>query len=74
MPEINLSNQAGRDASVSIEHIARTETVRWLDDQGRQASGIRVLKAPIQKSIEFLTREFGDLDGVAEAMIESDPR
>ena len=73
MPEINLSNEAGRDASVSIEHIARTETVRWLDEQGRQASGIRVLKAPIQKSVEFLTREFGDLDGVAEALIQGDP-
>ena len=73
MPEINLSNEAGRDASVNLENIAKTETVRWLDDQGRQASGIRVLKAPIQRGIHFLQKEFGDLESISEALIQGDP-
>lgn len=73
MPEIHLSNEAGRDASVNLEIIARTEPVRWLDDQGRQASGIRVLKSPIQRNVDALVRQFGDLDAVAQALVTGDP-
>lgn len=73
MAEINLSNEAGRDASVNLENVGKTETVRWLDDQGRQAAGIRVLKAPIQRNIEALVKQYGDLDLVAQALVDGDP-
>lgn len=73
MAEINLSNEAGRDASVNLETIVQNRSVRWLDEQGRQASGIRVLKAPINRGIFALQKKYGDLNGVANALVEEDP-
>lgn len=73
MAEINLSNEAGRDAGVNLETITKMKSVRWLDDQGRQATGVRVLKAPIKHGMHSLQEKFGDLNAVADALVESDP-
>ena len=35
MPEINISNSAGRDAVVTLENVTQPLKVRWLDDKGR---------------------------------------
>ncbi len=73
MPEINLTNEAGRDASVNLENIGLNESVRWLDEEGRQASGIRVLKSPISHNIVALVNQYGDLELVATALVDGDP-
>ena len=64
MAEINLSNEAGRDASVNLEFVGKPDFVRWLDDQGRQASRVRVLKAPISRNVDSLIEQHGDLDAL----------
>ncbi len=73
MPEINVSNSAGRDAIVSLENVNRPMQVRWLDAQGRQASSIRVLKSTVDHGIDALLETEGSLQKVGDALIEGDP-
>ena len=51
MPEINLSNQAGRDAVVNMENVGIPLQVRWLDTKGRQARNVRLLKSLVAGTI-----------------------
>jgi hypothetical protein len=73
MGQINICNSAGRDALVTAENLAAVLKVRWCDDQGRQASSVRLLKAPVEKDVASLQSQFGDLGGVAKALIDNDP-
>ncbi len=73
MPEINISNSAGRDAVVTMETVTAPQRVRWLDDQGRQASTVRVLKATIDLDIDALVELFGSLADVGQALVDGDP-
>lgn len=73
MNEINIANSAGRDARVLIESVRSRLNIRWVDDQGRQASAVRVLKATIEHDAVALARKFGGMDKVAGALVEGDP-
>jgi hypothetical protein len=73
MGQINICNSAGRDALVTAENVGVAVKVRWLDDHGRQASSVRLLKAPVEKDVASLQSQFGELGLVAKALIESDP-
>ena len=73
MAQINICNSAGRDALVTADNMAAGLKVRWVDDQGRQASSVRLLKAPVEKDVASLQSQFGDLGRVANALIETDP-
>lgn len=73
MAEINLANSAGLDAVVTTETVGSPLKVRWVDDQGRQASSMRMLKAPIDRDAEALKASYGELGDVATALIEGDP-
>lgn len=73
MGTINICNSAGRDALVTTENLTAALRVRWLDEQGRQANSVRFLKAPIERDIESLQAQFGDLGRVAAALIDEDP-
>ena len=73
MPGINLSNPAGRDAVVNTSSVRPTESVRWLDDQGRQVNSVRFLKATLDNDVSTLLEKHGHLSNVAEALIDGDP-
>jgi hypothetical protein len=73
MGQINIANSAGRDAIVTAENLGAVLKVRWCDDQGRQANSVRLLKAPVEKDVASLQSRFGDLRGVANALIDNDP-
>lgn len=73
MPEINISNSAGRDAIVTMETVTTPVRVRWLDDQGRQANSIRVLKSTLDLDIDALVESSGSVSQVSEALIHGDP-
>ena len=74
MPEINISNSAGRDAVVTMETVSTPVRVRWLDEQGRQANSIRVLKSTLDLDIGALTEQVGgEVRNVGAALIEGDP-
>ncbi len=73
MPEINISNSAGRDAVVNMETVHSPQRVRWLDAQGRQANNIRVLKSTIDRDLDALLEQQGELSNVGQALIDGDP-
>jgi hypothetical protein len=58
---------------VTAENLGAAIKVRWLDDRGRQANSMKFLKAPIDKDVEALKSQFGNLGAVANALVESDP-
>jgi hypothetical protein len=73
MAEINLCNSAGRDAAVATESVRSVLNVRWVDDQGRQAAAVRVLKSTIDRDAEALATRFGTMSKVSDALVEGDP-
>src|SRR5262245_48250566 len=73
MGEINLCNSAGRDAAVVTESVRSPLNVRWVDDQGRQATGFRILKATMCRDANALAAQFGDMSKVGGALIDADP-
>ncbi|MEM7456746.1 MAG: hypothetical protein AAF456_20550 [Planctomycetota bacterium] len=73
MPEINISNAAGRDAVVNMESVAAPLRVRWIDGNGRQARSIRFLKSTIDHDIDALVHQYEKIENVGPALIDSDP-
>ena len=73
MPEINIANSSGRDALVALESVRAPLNVRWVDPEGRQVEGARLLKGPIDCDVEALVARFGELPDVGKALIEGDP-
>src|SRR4051794_29705145 len=73
MGTINLSNSKGRDAFVNTESVSTPLRVRWLDDKGRQANSVRILRATIDRDVDALIAEAGELAGVADKLIAGDP-
>lgn len=73
MGQINLSNSKGRDATVSTLSVRKAKKVRWCDAQQRQATGVRVLKASIEKDAAALTQQAGGIEKVADLIIAGDP-
>ena len=73
MGEINLSNEAGRDAVVGTESVRSIKQIRWLDDKNRQANSVRFIKASVDYDIDVLVKEYEDLSGVSDALVAGDP-
>ena len=73
MGAINIANSAGRDAVVTTESVGTPLKVRWVDTAGRQASSARVVKAAIDRDVDALKEKFGELEDVAQALVEGDP-
>ncbi len=73
MPEININNSSGRDAVVATTNVVPRKQVRWVDLKGRQAVGVRFIKATIDQDLPALLERHHDLTGVGEAIIGGDP-
>lgn len=73
MSEINICNSAGRDAVVVSQSVRSAQDVRWVDERGRQASAVRVLKSTIERDAAALARKFGAMSNVSPALVEGDP-
>ncbi|MDF1816988.1 MAG: hypothetical protein P1V20_32610 [Verrucomicrobiales bacterium] len=73
MAEINLSDNRGRDAVVNAESVTIPHEYRWIDSQQHQVGTRKILRSTAGNDIETLIREHGDLDTVAEALINGDP-
>lgn len=74
MPEINITNSAGRDALIPMDHVVTPKHIRWLDGQGRQAFPIRVIKAPLELNGENLAAQHGgSLENLSQVLIDNDP-
>jgi hypothetical protein len=73
MGEINLSNSKNRDAVVATHSVRIPMKVRWLDEQGRQASTARILKASLDRDVAALEKAAGGLEKIAKTLIDADP-
>lgn len=73
MPELNLCNEAGRDAAVSMESVMMPLRVRWVDEKGRQARNVRILKSTLEQDVDALKKTADGIDKVAQSIIDSDP-
>ena len=73
MPEINIANESGRDAVVSLESVSVPTRVRWVDSQHRQATSFRLLKSTVEQDIDALAEQVGGLENVGPALIDGDP-
>lgn len=73
MPELNISNSAGRDAVINLASVREPLKVRWLDSSGRPASSIRLVKSTFQHDLHSLLRECGSLSAVGQKLIDADP-
>ena len=74
MPEINISDSRGRDALVAMAGVRSPLKVRWVDSQGRQSTGAKLLKGTLPTDIEALKNQNkGDLAEIGKALIAGDP-
>lgn len=73
MGEINLANSSGRDAIVATSSVTEDKTIRWLDEEGRQASSTRVVKATLSHDLDQLLDDHGEVANLSQLLIDSDP-
>lgn len=73
MGEINIANQAGRDALVNTRSVRAQIHVRWLDAENRQAQNVRLLKSTLECDVDALSQQFGSLKAVGQALLDGDP-
>lgn len=73
MGEINLANERGRDAVVATNSLVSEKRIRWLDEQGRQASSARIVKSTLYHDLESLKLKHGELSKLSEKLVEGDP-
>ncbi len=73
MPEISLCNDAGRDAAVTMESVFKPLRVRWVDEKGRQAHSVRILKSTLDLDVAALSETHGQLEEVSKALVSGDP-
>ncbi len=73
MAQIHLANQRGRDAVVTTETVAGGMVVRWLDEEGREAEPVRLVRGTLDRDLDALVGRAGGLEQVAAALIAGDP-
>lgn len=76
MGAIHFTNSKSRDAVVSTESVSSALRVRWLDDKGRPAQSVRLLRATLEHDLAALCEKLGGGDPlarVADALIAGDP-
>lgn len=73
MGEINLSNSAGRDAIVATRSTGAPMRVRWIDEQGRQGTVRKLVRATLDRDMGALLAKHGTPEAVGEALVAGDP-
>ncbi|HNI60399.1 MAG TPA: hypothetical protein PKW11_10675 [Pseudomonadota bacterium] len=76
MGSINLSNSKNRDAVVATRSVSSTQRIVYLDDKGRTAKSVRVLRAPVERDLDAMLSKVGGSDPLAalsDALVKGDP-
>ena len=73
MATINIANSKGRDAVVGSQTVLKPLKVRWLDEQGRQMTSGRVMKADLSHDLAALEAKAGSREKIAQLLIAGDP-
>lgn len=70
---ISLTDSKKRDAHVEIETPKRDKRHGYINPNGEKVASERFIKLTENKTYEALLREFGDDDGLANALVDGDP-
>jgi hypothetical protein len=73
MPEINLTDNRGRDARVSTQSVSSPVSYRWIDAEGAQAENRKILRATMQQDETALLAKSGTLDDLSKLLMDGDP-
>ncbi len=73
MRTIKIANAKKRDASVSFETKQKGSGIEHVLPDGSNPKNVRILKSSIEQDLPALLEKYGDLDNVAEAIINGDP-
>lgn len=73
MGQINLTNSKQRDAVVNTRSVRVTRRVRYIDAEGRQAAGVRLLKSTFEHEAERLAEAAGGPDELARRSLKLIP-
>ena len=71
--QINLADNKGRNAEVIFKSFTKKPLVKTVTPKGEATQTVRVLKSVAQNSYEHLLKAKGGDEGVAQALITSDP-
>ncbi len=71
MRKLNLANAAKRDAEIGFEPAPKPERVSYLLPDGTRPRTVRYVKTTA--TVDALTAQFGDLEAVGQAIVDSDP-
>lgn len=72
MPEINLTDNRGRDARVSTQSVSPPLEYRWIDQDGSQVENRKILRATMAQDESVLIADAGGLDALAKKLINED--
>jgi hypothetical protein len=73
MPQINLTDNRGRDALVSTQSVGSPAGYRWIDADGVQAENRKILRSTIRHDEPALAAAAGGADELAQQLIDGDP-
>lgn len=73
MPNVNISDERGRDAVVKAESVRARREVRYIGPRGQAVYPRRLLKATVEQSYDALIEKHGDDEALAKAMVEDNP-
>ncbi len=73
MNTIYLSDNLKRDALVNLEPKSARTKVNYLLDDGRKSKHVRMIKATKATSFSALLNKAGELDKIADILVEGDP-
>ena len=73
MRTINIANEKKRDATVCMETIKKPAGIKRVLENGDDYINVKVLKHNLALAFEALSKNYDDLAGMGEAIIESDP-
>lgn len=73
MPNINISDERGRDAVVKAESIRSRADIRYIGPRGQAVYPRRLLKATVDHSYDALIAEHKDDEALVAAMLAGDP-
>jgi len=72
MAEIHIANAKGRDAVVTAEGVITPVRVRWMDEEGRAAAPVQILRGSIDRDLDVLETRAGSRAAVAELLVAED--
>lgn len=73
MPNINISDDRGRDAVVKAESVRARAEIRYIGPKGQPVYSRRLLKSTVDTSYDALIEQHKDDEAFAAAMVKGDP-